>query len=240
MTRVPNLVAGLTLAGLLLALPATSGVAHAQLQDDLIPTQHTFVSPERMTLELRAGAYNPEMNDSDAFKTFFDDDVGPLLALELGVIGYRLEDILYLSGAGTLGWAKYSSKTLLQDGEASDEDTDFELVPLNLMAVVRVDVLPRKFSIPFIVTGKLGYQWMYWTTSAGDIGDESGWSVGLIYAVQFALDLDTFQPAKARILDEEWGINHSFVFLELLEFSPSKQSLKIGDFTWSAGLGFVF
>ena len=44
----------------------------------------------------------------------------------------------------------------------------------------------------------------------------------------------------ARNLDEEWGINHSFLFFELSWFHPTDDSLPIGDNSWAAGLGFVF
>ena len=42
-------------------------------------------------------------------------------------------------------------------------------------------------------------------------------------------------------MDEEWGINHSFLFFELFGFEPSGKSLAVGDdLTWTAGLGFMF
>ncbi|MEY4577076.1 MAG: hypothetical protein RL701_1779, partial [Pseudomonadota bacterium] len=57
---------------------------------------------------------------------------------------------------------------------------------------------------------------------------------------QLALDLDTFEPGGARALDEEWGINHSYVFFEVQHFFPSAKSLEIGGTSWLLGLGFVF
>jgi hypothetical protein len=112
--------------------------------------------------------------------------------------------------------------------------------PLNLLATVRFDALARKLSVPFIITGKLGYQWARWSTESGGAEDADGWSVGLLWAAQLALDLDAFEPSAARNMDEEWGINHSFLFFELNRFSPSEQSLPIGGTAWCAGLGFNF
>jgi hypothetical protein len=208
--------------------------------DQPLPPDRSWVTPERMTLEFRIGPYSPTMSGNDAFKTFFSDDSGPLLALELDVIGYRLPDILYLSGGAGIGTAGYDGKTLNSAGVETSEDTSLDILPLNLLAVARIDVLARKLSIPFIFTGKLGYQWAHWTTESGGADKHSGWSVGLLWAGQIALDLDTFDKRAARSMDEEWGINHSFVFFELFGFEPSGKSLEIGDRSWCAGLGFVF
>jgi hypothetical protein len=207
------------------------------MEDDLIPPQYTFESPERFAFEARIGPYHPDLGSS--FDTFFSDDDGPLMALELDVIGYRLDDVLYLGGGGGIGWMNFTGKTLDMSGAETSEDTSFEVVPLNLVAVLRLDVLPRKLGIPFIFAGKVGYQWAHWSTESGGREDASGWSLGLVYGAQVALDLDTFEPGAARKMDEEWGINHSFLFLELFGFEPGSDSLDIGDVTWTAGLGFI-
>jgi hypothetical protein len=208
--------------------------------DQPLPPDRSWVTPERMTIEFRIGPYSPSMSGNDAFKTFFNSDSGPLLALELDVIGYRLKDILYLSGGAGIGTAGYHAKTLNSSGMATSEDTSLSLLPLNLLAVARLDVLARKLSIPFILTGKLGYSWTHWSTDSGGSANHSGWSLGVLWAAQLALDLDTFDKRAARAMDEEWGINHSFVFFELFGFEPNGKSLEIGDRTWCAGLGFVF
>jgi hypothetical protein len=208
--------------------------------DDTLPPNRGYISPERFTVELHVGPYQPSMNGNDAFKTFFNDDIGPLIAVELDVIGYRLKDILYVSGAGGVGTAGFKGKTVNEAGLETSEETTLSLKPLDLLAVLRVDALARKLSVPFIVTGKLGYEWTHWSTDSGGSDKHSGWSVGLLWAAQLALDLDTFDKRAARTMDEEWGINHSFVFIELFGFSPTKASLPIGDQSWSAGLGFVF
>lgn len=215
--------------------------AAAQLDDDLEPAAHKFESPERFGLELRIGPYEFEDSNTDAFRTFFDDDSGPMLALELDVIGLRIEDALYVAGGGGIGWGKFSGNTLDMMGEPTSEETKLTLVPLDLAAIVRLDVLSRRLSIPFNFAGKLGYRWMHWTTSAGGRTDASGWSAGLWWAVQVALDLDVFEPGQARMLDEEWGINHSFLFFELYGFHPGSGDLEVGtDLGWFAGLGFIF
>lgn len=214
--------------------------ASAQQDEDLMPSARSFESPETMGIELRIGPYQPDMDGNDAFDTYFADDDGLLLELELDVIAYRIPDILYLNGGGAIGWAKYKGNTITDTGEQASEETDLELVPLSLLAVARLDALSRKLGIPFLFAGKLGYSWVHWTTEAGGAYHRDGWSLGLAYAFQVALDLDWFDLSAARTMDEEWGINRSFFLFELRGFSPNDDSLPVGDFTWSLGLGFTF
>ncbi len=225
------------LAAAAFALLALPGVASAQLEDDLVPPSKSWISPESFALELRVGPYDP---DGRSFDAFYDDDSGPLLAVELDVIAWRFEDLVYLAGGGGIGTASFSGHTLDMLGERTSEETSFSIIPLQLLAVVRVDALARKLSVPFILTGKLGYQWASWDTDSGGADDASGWSVGMLWAAQIALDLDFFEPSAARQMDEEWGINHSFLFFELYGFEHSSQSLPLGGKEWAAGLGFMF
>jgi hypothetical protein len=230
--RLHALIASAALALLNLTSPVS-----AQLDDDLVPPNRDWISPERFALEARVGPYHP---DFAAFDAFYDDDDGPLLAVELDVIAWRFEDIAYLAGGGSIGTVSFDGSTLDMLGEATSEETSFSIVPLQLMAVVRVDALARKLSVPFILTGKLGYQWAAWDTDSGGVDDADGWSVGLAWAAQIALDLDFFEPSAARQMDEEWGINHSFLFFEYFGFEPTSSSLPLGGEAWCAGLGFMF
>ena len=213
--------------------------AVAQMEEDLIPPDRSFVSPERFGFEFPLGPYPPDFDGEDTFDRFFSDDSGLLVALELDVIGYRMQDTFYLGGGGGIGWAKFSGNTIDDAGEATSEETELEIVPLNVIGVFRLDALPRRWGVPFIFTGKLGYQWMYWTTESGGSDEANGWSLGLLWAGQVALDLDTFEPSAARRMDEEWGINHSFLFFEISGFEPNSDSLPLGDTSWSVGLGFI-
>ena len=224
----------------LLASLALQGTAAAQMEDDMQVPPRDWISPEHFVLEVRGGPYNPNLEGTGAFDDYYGDDDGPLLAVELDVIGYRLDDILYLGGGGGIGTAAFSGKTLDMTGEPTSEETSFDVLPLQLMAVVRIDALARKLKVPFIFTGKLGYEWAHWSTDSGGRNDADGWSVGLTWAAQVALDLDFFEPSAARRMDEEWGINHTFLFFEVYGLEPSSQSLPLSGTQWAIGLGFTF
>lgn len=232
------------LRGLLICLFAcglfsTRAQAQATYEDENPPSRK-FVSSEHFAVEFRVGPYQPDMGRNNAFKTFFGGDQGPLLGIELDVVAYRVPDMVYLGAGGRIASAHFDGKTLDSAGTGTAEDTTLSYVPLDALAVVRFDGLARKLSVPFIITGKLGYTWAHWTAQTGKLADTSGWSVGVTWGTQLALDLDTFDRKAARTMDEEWGINHSFLFFELFGFSPSSRSLPVGNTAWSAGLGFTF
>jgi hypothetical protein len=222
----------------LLTASLVANVASAQSDDDYAPAHRDFASPEWVTTELRIGPYTPQVGTA-SFDQIFTDDNGLMLAIELDAIIYRLPDIAYFSVGAGIGHAGYSAGALTLGSERASEETTFKLVPITLLAVVRVDVLARKLRIPLILTGKLGYRWGFWWASTGEQSDADGNSGGIAWGVQGALDLDVFDLRAARVMDEEWGINHSFLFFEVYGSKTSGDALPIGDTTWTAGLGFV-
>jgi hypothetical protein len=225
---------------LMAASAAGSGAAHAQSDANTIPAARNFMSPERFIIELRGGPYQPSSSNG-AFDQFFGGDSGPQLGMQLSYIAYRLPEIAYLTVGGGFAWINFTGKAVAVSGAANvSEETTLTLLPLTAIGSIRVDALARKLGIPFILAGKLGWQWTHWDTNTGAKDDASGWSVGVVYGAQLALDLDSFDSAAARSMDEEWGINHSFAFFEIYRFSPTNASLPVGGTAWVLGLGFNF
>jgi hypothetical protein len=224
-----------------LALPLlAASSAQAQTDDELIPATKNFVSSERFVVEFRGGPYKPDLGNDNSFKTFFATDSGPLLDIELDYIALRVPDILYVTAGGNIGLSSYTGHALGPSGTRVSEETNMTILPMTALGSLRIDALPRKLSIPFIFSGKIGWEWAHWSTGTGKRDDASGWSMGLYYAGELALDLDTFEKAAARSMDEEWGINHSFVMFEVFHFEPTSKSLPIGATAWLIGLGFNF
>jgi hypothetical protein len=216
-------------------------LASAQTDANTIPASRPFESPERFIVELRGGPYGPDFKDNPAFENYYQGDVGPFLGLQLSYIALRLPELAYLTFGGGFGWADYSGKAReIATRERVSEDTNLTILPLSAIAALRVDAMARRLKVPFIFTGKVGFQWVHWNTSTGENDDASGWSVGFLWGAQLALDLDLFERAAARSMDEEWGINHSFLFFEFYDFIPTADSLELGDTSWLLGLGFNF
>jgi hypothetical protein len=203
----------------------------------LKPAHHKIESPERFFFELKGGPY--KLFNGTKWDVFGADS-GLSWAAQLDVIAFRLPKTLYITAGGTLGSANYAANAIAETGQPATEQTTLSLVPVIGTVGVRVDALPRRFKVPIILTVRIGWDWTHWDTNTGKLDDASGWSIGPYISGQVALDLDTFEPGGARALDEEWGINHTYVFAELAHYETTKKSLPIGGTSYMLGLGLAF
>jgi hypothetical protein len=199
-------------------------------------------SPENFTLELRAGTYRPDLGPS--FAASFGGDLGPLLAVELDYHLFRIPYVGPFAVGARIGWVEWNGAASSTGGTANVGGTGMSLVPITVLAALRIDGLARHVSLPLVLTPKLGLDFGYFQTGTSGFTQAEGWTVGLSWGAQVALELDFLEPRAARRLDEEWGINHSVVFFELFGStmgSFSDRQLPLGSsLAWAAGLGFTF
>jgi hypothetical protein len=212
-----------------------------QLDPHLMPAARSFDSPERFILEFRGGPYNPAIKSNPTYGAFFKDDQGPNVAIQIDGIVYRQPNFFYLTVGGGIGFAGLSGQALAQGTSSSvNEETTLAVVPLTALAGVRLDILPRRLHIPVIFGARIGWEWAHWDTNTGKRDDAAGWSLGPVFSGQIAIDLDSFEQGGARNLDEEWGINHTYLFGEIYHFTTTAKSLELGATSWFLGLGFIF
>lgn len=237
-----RVAAGVLGAALVALAPA---VAHAQgvVSEYSDLTDETVIeSPVWGVWELLAvGPYQPDaIGDVGSSLEGLADDRGPLLATELDFFIFHIPYVGPVGAGVRAGWAKFDGPAFDErTGEPSENrNTKVTIFPITPMAVLRVNVLARELDFPVIFTGKIGLHMIPWRSSTGGRSDGSDIEFGLRWAAQVALELDFLEPRAARMLDEEWGINHSFIFGEVF---GSTASGGFGDsFAWAAGLGFVF
>ena len=198
-------------------------------------------STERFFLEVGGGPYTPDIDSTfgDAFNTIYSD-AGPQLRLEFDAIIWRIPYVGPLGAGLGIGWIEFDAQAC-EDPPCSgttDDETKLSIVPLSFFALLRIDTLARQLSIPFVFTGKLGLDAIHYDASTSGTSQSKGFSVGLRWAAQAALELDFLQPRMARSLDEDWGINHTYLFFELFGSTASNGTpvgTKLG--MWF-GLGF--
>jgi len=200
-------------------------------------------TPEGYLLSFGVGAYRPNPG-SENFDLFYPDDKGPILLLEFDFYLYRIPFIgpIGLGIAG--GWSSYKGATcetasLPETCVPSTQTAKLNLFPLNVMAVLRIDALARKTPVPFVFTGKVGFNSVFFNEDAGR-GKSTGRTHGFGWAAQFAIELNFVNERRANALDEDWGINSSFFFFELAG-SDTNSKAKMGDnLYFTGGLGLTF
>lgn len=171
-------------------------------------------------------------------------DRGPLLSTELDFFLFKIPFVGRFGVGGRVGWASYSGRALPADVDEDAEDLGEQgeparltMFPITPMAMLRIDVLARELDIPIVFTAKVGLDIIPWRSRLGGVTEAKDVEYGLRWGAQVALELDFLEPRAARRLDDEWGINHTFIFAEL--FGSTARFLG-ANIAWTAGLGIVF
>lgn len=203
--------------------------------EEMHATPTTIDSPYWYAFELKLGPYSPGRDDA-VFKETFGGDRGWLLGLELDFTLWHIPYVGTLNAGAGWGWANYDAKAFAEGGGRAGENTEFTIYPMSALGVIRVDALARHAGVPILFAGKVGYDFVRWVAETGGAKDASGLNKGLRWGGQVGLELDFFEKDAARTLDQEYGINHTFLFFEYFE-SKTKGT---GDRTFSFGFGAIF
>lgn len=236
----------------LVALTAASS-AHAQ---DRNRDRDRFASPQHFALELRFAPYRANVDDEPGLngKTPYRDTFGDDYRLQVGIeFDWQIVRVPYLGtvGAGVgVGYTGMSAKAKLTGTNTdSAEDTTLQIFPMYAVAVLRADVLSRNLHIPLVPYAKAGLGYAPWRAygpngtarTADAVG--KGQSFGTHLALGIALQLDVFDRAAARDIDEAVGINHSYLWAEYFMANLNNfggNALRVGANTFAFGLAFEF
>ena len=214
--------------------------AHAQ---SVTESSQEGWTPEGFLLSFGVGAYRPNPG-SQFFDQVYSGDNGPILLLEFDFFLYRIPYIGPIGIGLQGGWSGYKGTGCLAPTPTdpcppSSDEAKFSLFPLNAIVALRIDALARKTPVPLVFTGKVGYNTVFFKETVG-AGESRGRSHGFGWGAQVALELNFVNPRRANALDEDWGINSSFLFFELAG-SDANSRTPVGDnLYFMGGLGLTF
>lgn len=246
------------------ALLATVALATLLLPGAALAQSPEWSTDQWIMLELKLGPYAPNIDaefDGSAtpFKDLFQSPTGLFLAGELDVEVWRPFGTLAV-GLG-LGWYGKSAKALVDTGDdttpasdlldRSEGDTTINVLPVSVLAIYRADFLWEEWGVPLIPFVKFGVNYSFWwiTKGNGDVakfGDETarGGTWGWQFNAGLSLLLDVFEPAAAKNMDVETGINHTYLFFEFYHLSAdgfgASDALRVGDTSYVGGLALEF
>jgi hypothetical protein len=244
-------------AGAALALASWAGSASAAESD--FPKSHR--SSQWFAFEMRFAPYWPAIDSQPGLTgTPYKDIFGTMPRLLVsGEIDAQLLKIPHFGSLGpgfSFGYTQMSAPAPLSGGGGtSAENTNIEIFPMYLVAVLRVDVLLRDFKIPIVPYAKLGIATTIWrsftdsgTSTYVDPSGTSHSAFGATWGEQVALggmlNLDWIDPRAAVSLDQATGINHTYLFGEWmfanLDNFGSSSGLRVGTSTFCGGLAFEF
>lgn len=239
---------------------APSARAQDREHDALIgggPRRDRFESPQNFAAEVRFGLFNPDVDSDPAlrgspYKTIFGTAPRLLVSAEFDWQAFRIPYVGSVGPGLGLGYMSASRPAPLSSGLGpSGETTTLQIIPFDLVAVLRVDVLWRQFHVPLVpyVKGGLGYA--LWRasntlgTSKVDGVSGTGHSIGSHVALGVALNLNPFDEYAARGFDDALGVNNTYVFGEwtredLTGLGFQSDPLRVGGTSWTFGLAFEF
>ncbi|WP_242338509.1 MXAN_2562 family outer membrane beta-barrel protein [Anaeromyxobacter sp. SG66] len=238
-------------AKLLLALALAALALPAAAQDR---------SPKWGSFEIGAGTYTPDLDSEfatrpgpyerilgggsgwmfrlGASKAIFANDLG---AIEVGLrTGYFQKN-----GKGLIEQANPDGTSVLVP---SPDKTTLAIVPTSATVTLRLDWLAEHYRfVPLSFYGRAAFERYNWwvTGGTGDWskkGATNGWSV----TGGAALLLDAFDPGLARELDNDTGVNHTYLFFDVTraqvdDFGSGKSwNLSTDGVSLQGGLMLVF
>lgn len=211
-------------------------------------------SPRWGSFELGAGRYRPNIDAQPGlaaplpFEDIFGTGRGWLFRVGVAKAIFTYPGALEV-GVKT-GFYRASGKGLqvvngLITDTPSGDSTTFNVVPTSLTLTYRFDLLADRYGIPFAPYGRVAlerYNW--WVTSGSGSTAKSGATNGYSATGGIAFLLDFFDRGLARELDEDTGINHTYVFLDATKswvrnFGSSK-SWDLSDDKVSLAFGMMF
>jgi hypothetical protein len=190
-------------------------------------------SPRNFYLELKIGAVGPNLDDRPGlgttrpYATIFGTssrlaggfELEWQILKEVGSFGVSF-GLLYFQSVG---------KGIRPDtGERSSDTTVLNVLPFQVNAVYRMDIPMRRWGIPLVPYAKFGFDYYLWWTmnGAGDISQATdpgggtrrgaGGTFGLHFALGMQFQLDVIDRRMQKAFDEDVGINHSYLFAEVV------------------------
>ena len=211
-------------------------------------------SPRRFMAELKFGPWRPDVDSEFKTKKPWNDTFGggSFLMTQLEFDWEFFKTVGVLAVGGTIGYAQAKGHGLLSDGTASTDTTKMHLMPLSLSIIYRFDYLVQKFKFPFVPVVKGGLDaYLWWVmngvgsvSKAPDGTSGKGITFGGHATVGLMFQLDALAPMMAQTLDQEIGVNNSYLFAEYtwnwIDDFGSNKSIDLSSRNFLAGIAFEF
>jgi len=226
----------------------------------LAPSLAAAASPLIGSVEVRAGPYRPDVDSEfDLNNPKFPPGTQGPYQQSFGngrpwgfnvhvarALPWRQFGTIELGGGA--GYWAVKGQAIDANGQPTSESTALKMVPMELSATWRADLLWDRWRVPFVPYVRLAYQhYAWWITGPGGSTVKSGSTNGYSYGGGLGLVLDLLDPMLAREFDADVGVNHTMLIVDVAQTKVDDFGKKAGSFnlsdsqpTYSIGLLFVF
>jgi hypothetical protein len=125
------------------------------------------------------------------------------------------------------------------------DPTALNIVPTSLMLTYRFDLLADRLHIPLAPYVRASFErYNWWVTKTAGATAKYGATNGYSFTGGIAFLLDVVDSGLAREMDEDTGINHTYVYFDVTKSKVndfgSKKSWDLSDRTYSYDFGLMF
>ncbi len=238
-------------------LLALAGAAQAQGVDEFGPyggLENRYRTPvqQRFAFEVRIGPYTPRVDEQvsgSPYATSFGDSQRWFGGVEGDWQLLRIKKVLSLGPGFNWAYTSSSGKGFLSSGGGrSGQETTLNIMPMQLLGVLRVDALADNTPVPLVPYVKAGLAGaLWWSRDGGETAydeasgtDGTDFSYGYCGAAGLMLRLDWLDQDEANTARAWSGLDHSYLFAEWnmsrLDGFGSNGSMDVGADTWLVGL----
>lgn len=227
----------------------------------LSPSLCLAETPRTGNLEFKVGSYEPDIDsefsgsEPGPYETVFGEAIFPLYLVR--------GDYLFYQGIGSLGvgagagWGQASGHGKLADGTTSSDTTTFNMMPFDVGIIYEFDWLAQRWPVPFVPYGRADLTYTIWwfkngidevTDYTDPVTDKTSDGYGGTWGTRFTggmrVLLDTFAPGMAHTFDVDFGVNNTYLFLEvvysIVDDFGSDSSIHLGSTSYNGGIAFEF
>jgi hypothetical protein len=214
--------------------------------------------PRFGSFELRLSGYRPNIDaefggSAGPFQTAFGSGRGLMFRAHVGrAIWHKIGTLEVGFGGGY--FEKYGHGITSSTHTTSADTTAFKVIPLSLSLTYRFDWVADRVGFPLVPYGRASFERYQWWVNdgAGDTAKDlsghsgSGATNGYSFTGGLAFLLDFLDPSLARQMENDTGIQHTYLFVDVtksfVDDFHSKTSWDLSDaqLTVAAGLMLVF
>ncbi len=234
-------------------------VLAAQPSAELVAKKSSYVpDPVSTVISVKLGPYQPNVDaspglvDATPYDDIFGDSSGVYVVPQVRLL--RDFGVVGLGASVAVGYVSQSAKALVDDGDdetpasgdkVSGGETSIRVIPIFALAVVRLRGVAEWLDFPIIPYVETGVAYAFWRVGKGDgSAAASGGSMGWAINAGVALRLDTFEPFASKALRDQFGVVGTELTIEWSHLSTDGfgrgETFRVGDSTWTAGLGIGF
>lgn len=184
--------------------------------------------PPRWSLEIRAGKFEPELED---WETFYGDEQADQLGLALAYKFLRQAEI----GLAIDSVHEKGSGLLPLSGTPGGE-VDFQMYPAHLYLLLRGVFFENQWVVPYVGGGATR---VYYRQEIDNQPSVRGKVEGDHSRAGLQILLDWLDPGNAAGFEEE-SVNNTYLYVERLSFSAEIDGIELGGESEVFGLVFEF